>query len=151
VSAAAYGTVLVLAALALLETDDVTSGVGWELVVGVGAATWLAHVYAEVVGDHVRTGTALSREEIAAAMADGAPILLATLPPAVVLVLGRAGLVPRGVALWAAVAIGVLQLVGLGVVVASILPPRDRRSWLVAGVTAAVGIAVVTMKVGLGH
>ena len=37
-SAASYGTILVLAALALIDADDVSSGLGWELVTGVGAA-----------------------------------------------------------------------------------------------------------------
>jgi hypothetical protein len=54
VSAACYGTVLVLASLALIDADDVASGIGWELVTGVGVATWVAHLYAEVIGDHLR-------------------------------------------------------------------------------------------------
>ena len=56
-SAACYGTVLVLAALPLIDADEVSSGLGWELVTGVGVATWVAHLYAEVVGDHLRHGS----------------------------------------------------------------------------------------------
>jgi hypothetical protein len=88
-AAACYGSVLVLAALPLLDADGVDSGLGWELVTGVGVATWVAHLYAEMVGDHVRRGASLDREEIARAMADGLPILLAAVLPAVVLALGR--------------------------------------------------------------
>src|SRR5436190_23632080 len=89
VSAAAYGTVLVLAALALLDADNVASGLGWELVTGVGVATWVAHLYAEVVGDHVRKSAPLDGAEVRLAMLDGLPILLAAVPPALVLFLGR--------------------------------------------------------------
>ncbi len=63
-SAACYGTVLVLVALPLIDTDEVSSGLGWELVTGVGVATWVAHLYAEVVGDHLRHGPPLGRAEI---------------------------------------------------------------------------------------
>ena len=45
---------LFLASLALLKSDNVSSGLGWELVTSVGLATWAAHLFAEVVGDHVR-------------------------------------------------------------------------------------------------
>ena len=37
--------------LAAIDADGVGSGLGWELVTGVGVATWVAHLYAEVVGD----------------------------------------------------------------------------------------------------
>ena len=88
VSAASYGSVLVLAALALIDGDDVGAGWGWELVTGVGVATWIAHLYAEVVGEHLRHATAAhNRTEIGRAMADGSPILLATVLPGIMLLL----------------------------------------------------------------
>ena len=64
-SAACYGTVLVLAALPLIDAEEVSSGLGWELVTGVGVATWVAHLFAEVVGDHVRHRAAPDRAEVA--------------------------------------------------------------------------------------
>jgi hypothetical protein len=54
VSAAGYGSVLVLAALSVIGVSEVALGHGAELVAGVGVATWLAHVFAEILGDHVR-------------------------------------------------------------------------------------------------
>lgn len=53
VSAASYGTVLIIAYLLVVETDDVASGLGWELVTGVGVATWVAHLFAEALGNRV--------------------------------------------------------------------------------------------------
>jgi len=74
VTAAAYGTVLVLSAVALLDADNVSSGLGWELITGVGLATWIAHLYAEAVGDHMRHGVRLDWAEIRHGMVDGLPI-----------------------------------------------------------------------------
>jgi hypothetical protein len=151
-SAACYGTVLVLVALPLIDADEVSSGLGWELVTGVGVATWVAHLYAEVVGDHLRHGPPLGRSEVTRAMVDGLPILLAAVPPAVMLLLGRVDVLEPRVALWAAVVAAILQLVGVGAFVGASVSPRRRAFvWSYAGATAGIGIAVVTLKLALGH
>ena len=152
VSAAAYGTVLILAALPLVHPEDVLDGVGWELLVGIGGATWLAHLFAEVVGDHVRhSAVAHERSEIARAMIDGLPILAAVVLPAFALLFGRLEVLsPRG-ALWAAVAVAVVQLVGLGAYVGAVSDERSSARWTYAGATALFGLAVVVIKVVLGH
>lgn len=151
VTAASYGTVLVLAALALIEPDDVGGGLGWELVTGVGAATWAAHLYAEVVGDHLRHTSALGRKEYTRAMADGLPILLATVLPAAMLLLGRLDVLGHRLALWASVAVAVLQLAGVACFVGFAVSAHSSRAWLFAGVTAVFGVTVVGLKVLLGH
>jgi hypothetical protein len=151
VSAASYGTVLVLAALAVVDADEVASGWGWELVTGIGLATWVAHLYAEIVGDHLRHHGAHESTELRRAMADGLPILLAAVLPAVMLLLGRLGVIADRVALWAAVGVAFLQLVGLGAFVGSAVSPRHSSTWMYAGVTAAFGAIVVILKVVLGH
>ncbi len=150
-SAACYGTVLVLVALPLINADDVASGTGWELVTGVGVATWIAHLYAEVVGDHVRRDSAVDRTEITRAMVDGLPIPLAAVLPAVMLLLGRVDVLDPRVALWAAVAVAIGQLVGVGAFVGGSVSGRAASVWSYAGVTAAIGIAVVSLKLALGH
>jgi hypothetical protein len=150
-SAASYGTVLVLAALAVVDAGDVASGWGWELVTGVGLATWVAHLYAEIVGDHLRDLPAHDSIGLKRAMTDGSPILLAAVPPAVMLLLGRVGVLSDRFALWAAVAVAFLQLVGVGAFVGSAISPRRSTTWLYAGVTAAFGAIVVGLKVVLGH
>ena len=150
-SAACYGTVLVLAALPLIDADEVSSGLGWELVCGVGVATWVAHLYAEVIGDHVRRGSAVDRSEVTRAMVDGLPILLAAVLPAVMLLLGRLDVLDERVALWAAVGVAIAQLVGVGAFVGGFVSRRGANVLRYAGATAAFGIAVVTVKLLLGH
>jgi hypothetical protein len=150
-TAACYGTVLVLAALPLIDTDEVASGLGWELVTGVGVATWVAHLYAEVVGDHFRRGSVLDRIEVNRAMLDGLPILLAAVLPAFVLLLGRLDALAPRVALWVAVAVAIGQLVAVGAFVGVSVSADGATPWSYAAATAAIGIAVVFLKLVLGH
>ena len=150
-SAACYGTVLVLAALPLIDADEVSSGLGWELVTGVGVATWVAHLFAEVVGDHVRHRSPPARAEFVGAMVDGLPILLAAFLPAVVLMLGRIDVLEPRAALWVAVTVAVGQLVAVGAFVGAALASRGRAVWSYAVGTAFIGVAVVSLKLILGH
>ena len=151
VSAASYGSVLILVSLTLVSSEDVASGFGWELVTGVGLATWIAHFYAEIIGDHLRNPEAHQPHEIRRAMADGSPILLAALPPAVVLLLGRVEVLAPRTALWTAVAVALLQLVGLGALVGMLVSGRRRYVLRYATVTAAFGAVVVALMVALDH
>jgi hypothetical protein len=150
-SAGAYGTVLVLAALMIVDASDISSGLGWELVTGVGLATWLAHLYAEVVGDQLRQRATLGSKEIAKAMADGIPILLAAVPPAVMLFLGRVGVLDEDLALGASFAVAFLQLVGVGAFVGSAVSSGGPVAWAYAVATAGIGLAVVTVEFVLVH
>jgi len=151
VSAASYGTVLILVSLTLVDAEDVTSGFGWELVAGVGVATWVAHFYAEILGGHLRSAEAHEPHEIRRAMADGLPILLAAVPPAVILLLGRIDVLTPTGAFWGAVSLAVLQLVSLGAFVGFFESDLRSVAWRYAAVTAAFGIVVVVLMATLGH
>lgn len=150
VSAASYGTVLIIAALLVVEADDVASGWGWELMVGVGAATWVAHLYAEVLGNHVRNSDATRSRQARKAMVDGLPILLAPLLPAIALLFGRLGLLEPRQALWIAVIVALLQLVVIGALV-GVVSERGSNTLRYAAVAALVGLGVVLLLVALGH
>ena len=151
VSAGTYGTVLILAALSVIEADEVGSGAGWELVTGVGIATYIAHAYAEVMGDHVRHRSSLDRKEIARAMTDGTPVVFAALVPALALGLGRLDAISSTAALWVAVAVAVLQLVGVGLFVGWAVTPRRPHWWAYGVAAAAMGVVVVVLKLSLSH
>jgi hypothetical protein len=150
VTAACYGTVLVLSALPLIDADQVSSGLGWELVVGVGVATWIAHLYAEVVGDHLRHSAQSRARELRRAMVDGLPILLAAVGPGVMLLLGRLAVLEGDVALWTSIVVAIVQLVAVGALVGTLVSTR-RGAWHYAGVTALIGLVVVALKLSLSH
>jgi hypothetical protein len=151
VSAAAYGSVLVLAALGVVGVSDVALGHGSEIVAGVGMATWLAHVFAELLGGHLRHVEPLHRTEIERAAVDGSPILVSTVLPAAVLMVGRADLVSDDTARLVAIVVGIAQLFVIGAYVARSAPVPRQASWAFAAVTASVGVAVVLLTVLLGH
>lgn len=151
VSAASYGTVLVLAALTVVGVSDVALGHGAELVAGVGVATWLAHLFAEVLGGHVEHETPRGRDQIVRAVVDGSPILAATVLPAAMLVLARLDVLADGTARVAAIVVAVLQLFVIGAVVAAFAPTPPMARWTYAASTAGVGLAIVALTVILGH
>jgi hypothetical protein len=151
VSAGAYGSVLVLGAVAVISVSDVAKGHGAELVAGVGVATWVAHLFAEVLGDHVERVEPLRRHEVVQDMVDGVPILAATVLPAFALLLGRLDVLSASAARVLAIVVTVVQLLGIGAFVGRLTPARTHATWIFAGVTAGIGLAVVLLTVTLGH
>lgn len=150
VRAAAYGTVLVIAALGVTKVNDVAAGYAAELVLGVGAATWIAHLYAELLGRHVVDPEPLRRSEVRQAMVDGSPIMLATVLPGLVLLIGRGGS-SASMARTIALIVAFTQLVGIGILVARLAPGRTRGAWMFAVLTALVGVLVGLATLALGH
>lgn len=152
VAAAAYGSVNVLAALSVLGISDVARGNSSELVLGVGLATWIAHLFSEILAEHVRHHEqAVLRDEVGRAAVDGLPILASTLLPAAALFLGRIDVVGDDSAKVIAVCIAVLQLALLGRIVARIAPVSPGPAWTYAILTTGVGIGVVALILALGH
>ena len=149
-TAAAYGTVLVLAALPLITPAEVESGIGWELIAGVGVATWIAHLYAEAVGDHVRQGSSLDARRFAGRWAtDCQSFSLPCHPVSRSPSAGSTSSSPTPPDGRRRVAI--VQLVGVGVLVGSIVSKGRARTWSYAAATALLGVGVVAIKLMLGH
>ena len=152
VESAAYGCVLVIAAVAVVGVSEISEGYGAELVGGVGVATWLAHLYAHLLAGHVRHPDPFHRSEIARAMAQGAPILVAPVLPAAALLLGRTDVVTVSASRVLAIVVGFGQLLAVGAYVARVAPGVRRRSWWTfAALTVLVGLLVVGLTVALGH
>jgi hypothetical protein len=151
VSAASYGSVLVLAALSVIGVSEVALGHGAELVAGVGVATWLAHLFAELLGGHVEHVAPRERDEIVRAVVDGSPILAATVLPATVLLLARLDVLPDTAARVVAIVVAIAQLFGIGAVVARVAPTPPAARWTFAATTAVVGLVIVALTVALGH
>jgi hypothetical protein len=151
IGAAAYGTVLVLTALALVEVTDVGTGHGVELVAGVGVATWIAHLFAELLAEHVRHDRPLTWAQVTAAAADGSPIFIVTVLPALALLLGSVDLVSDETARTLAILLALAQLSLIGAVVGRLSPTTTSSAWGFAAVVAAAGIVVVGLEVALGH
>jgi hypothetical protein len=151
VSATCYGSVLVLAALSVVGVSEVALGHGAELVAGVGLATWLAHIFAELLGGHVRHPEPRARSEVVRAVVDASPILGSTVLPATVLMFGRLDLLTDTSARIGAIVVAVVQLFVIGAFVARVSPAPPMASWTFAAATAGIGVAVVALTIFLGH
>jgi hypothetical protein len=151
VAAASYGSVLVLAALSVIGVRQISLGYGAEIVFGVGVATWLAHLFAELLGGHVLHQEPLHRREIGAATVNGSPIVVATLLPGAVLLFARVDVLSDTTAKLIAIVVALLQLLGIGIFVGRVAPSRPGARWLFAGTVACIGLVVVVVTVFLGH
>ena len=142
---------LVIAALGVTTVAEIGLGYSAELVLGVGVATWVAHLYAELLGRHVVESEPLRRQEVREAMIDGSPILLATVLPGLVLLIGRGHPSAAGTARTIAIVVAFAQLMAIGMLVARRTPGRPRAGWIFAATTATMGIAVGVVTLILGH
>ncbi len=132
--------------------SDVADGHGLELVAGVGVATWVAHVFADLVGEHVRHSERLTADELRWSLVSGTPILVATVLPGVALGLGRLEAISDDVAIWIATTIAIFQMVGVGATVGVLRERRaPRRSGGSSSPRRIFGLAVTAVKVQLGH
>jgi len=151
VTAAAYGTVLILGALAFVAPEDVADGHGLDLIAGVGVATWVAHVFADIVGEHVRHSERLTGGELRWSLLSGLPILAATVLPGLAIGLGKLEAVSDQAAIWAATVVSILQMVAVGATVGVLRGGRRRTVWQFVLATAMFGLAVTAVKIQFGH
>ena len=151
VGAAAYGSILVLSGLVLLEVTDVGVGHSLEVVLGVGVATWIAHLFAELLAEHARHDRLLRWAEVGRAAVDGSPILIVTILPAAALFLGRIEVIGYDTARTLAIVVALAQLSLIGALVGHLSPSTTRSAWSFAAVVAMAGVVVVAVEVALSH
>ncbi|MFB2554746.1 hypothetical protein [Herbiconiux liangxiaofengii] len=141
-----YGTIIAAALIVVLEDDN-----DFDLLVSVGTTTfvfWIAHVFAFTVAHHGKSGTTeiTLTDALGRALTHSSGLLLAAVPPMLVLGLGAAGVLDEGVAYLLSLAIGVIVLFLLGVMAFA----EREAAWyarLAGGiVTALLGLAVIALK-----
>jgi hypothetical protein len=146
---AIYGTILVMAVITALSHDDSVKSA--ELIAGVLATTfvfWIAHVYAEVLGQRMEGEVSrLSFANIAHAARGEWPLVEASLLPVLCLLLGVVGLVKTDTAVAIAIGAGVVELFGYGLAAGRRLELSLRGTIAVAVVNGALGLLIVLLKV----
>ncbi len=150
-SSATYGSVLVLAALSVISAAEVGAGYGAELVAGVGVATWVTHVFAELVGVHVHLQRPLGRHDVAEGAFDASPVLASAVLPALALLLGPLDVVTDHTARIVAIVVAMIQIVLIGILIARVAPSRDSTVWVFGGVIVVAALFVVLLTNWLGH
>jgi hypothetical protein len=146
---AIYGTILVMAVITALSHDDTVKSA--ELIAGVLATTfvfWIAHVYAEVLGQRMEGDVSgLSFANIAHAARGEWPLVEASLLPVLALLLGVVGLVKTETAVAIAIGAGVVELFGYGIAAGRRMELSLRATIAVAMVNGALGLLIVLLKV----
>jgi hypothetical protein len=147
-----YGNVLVLAALAVVSPDDVTTGRAFWVVLGTAVSTFVAHVFAETMGDQVKHPEPITARTVLRLARESFPVLTSGLVPAAILLLGWWGWLEPDPAVLLADVVVLLRIAGTGVVVARLRNERSSVRIFAIGIGMAVlGAAISGLKVYLTH
>jgi hypothetical protein len=146
-----YGTVVVMGA--------VTAGAGaeteaWRLAAFSTVTVivlWIAHVYADGLGESIQRGRRLDRTEFADVARRELPIALAAAGPVAFLLLGAVGVVRESRAIWLALAFGVASLGVQGVRYARVERMTRMATFVSVAINLALGLTIVGMKAALAH
>ena len=146
---AIYGTILVMAVITALSHDDTVKSA--ELIAGVLATTfvfWIAHVYAEVLGQRMEAeGGRPTLASFAVAARGEWPLVEASLLPVLCLLLGVVGIVKTDTAVYIAIGAGVVELFGYGIAAGRKLRLSTGATIAVGMVNGVLGLLVVLLKV----
>jgi hypothetical protein len=152
IAGAIYGTVVVMATLVAGGANE---GIGaWELAVAVAVTTivlGLAHLYAEMVAGGIERHRRLTAAERRRVWRRELAIPLAAALPVAVLVLGAAGAVDEGAAVWIAILIGLVTLAVQGVRYARVERLSTLGTVASVAMNLALGLAMVALKVAISH
>jgi len=147
-----YGTIVVLASLA--AGGDAFEERLWRLVaivVTTVVVLWIAHVYAHGLGESLQLGRRLDFAEFGAVAGRELAIPLAAVAPSAVLALGAVGLLRAGTAVWLAVGLCVATLAVQGLRYSQLEELSRLGTVASVAVNLALGLAIVGLKVAVGH
>jgi len=147
-----YGTIVVLSVIvggARSSPDD--PGLIAKLVGVTTVVFWLAHVYAKALAESVTRGNSLTFGELRTVGHHEASLVGAGVLPIGALLLGEVGVLSAHAALWAAFGVGLAVLAGQGLVFARIERLGLLGTLAVVGTNVALGLALVALKVLVGH
>jgi hypothetical protein len=147
-----YGTIVVLSVLvAGARAYPHSAGRIAGLVLASSVVFWVAHVYAHGISESITDDERLSVADLRRIARHEASIVEASLPPLVALLLGALGVVSTQSAVWLAFALGLLELFVEGIVVARVERLAALGTVAVVAANLALGLALVALKLVLGH
>lgn len=152
ISAYLYGNIIVFATLVPLGNGSAEHGHALKLVAGVAASTYLAHVFAEIVGHHARAGESMTREEIVHELRDSQPIVSSALVPALLFAGAWPGWYSEETALLISEIYLLVRLAAIGLLVQRLRDAKPSFRTLLSGLLlGAVAAGIALIKVVLGH
>ncbi|MEV6981929.1 hypothetical protein AB0M95_11810 [Sphaerisporangium sp. NPDC051017] len=152
VSAYVYGNIILFAAIVPMTAKDAAHGHALQVVSGVAVSTFLAHVFAELIGHNARTDEGLTRAMIRHELRDAGPIATTAVVPCLLMAAAWAHWLPGMAAIGTSDVYLLLRLALIGLVVERLRSDRASMRTLLAGLAlAAVAAAIALLKVALGH
>ncbi|MBF6467351.1 hypothetical protein IU427_19500 [Nocardia beijingensis] len=150
ISAYVYGNVLSLAAL--IPVAPSADHVGILVVLGTALSTFIAHAFAEGVGQSVRQSHGLSPQERWADLRDSVPILSSAVLPCAILAAAAVGWIEPRLAQVLAESAMLVRIGGIVFVIGRLHGERPGRSTLLGAVLlACTATTVVAVKIILAH
>jgi hypothetical protein len=151
IASTVYGTIVVMATLTAAYA---TQKDPWRLVTIVWSAVivlWIAHLYAHGLSESIVENRRLTRGEVRRLVRRELGILLAAALPTLALLLGAAHVFKESVAIWIAIAIGLVTLAAEGVRFARLERLGPLGILAAMGLNVALGLLVVALKVAVAH
>jgi hypothetical protein len=149
--AAVYGSIVVAALLAALRETHVPAGEATVSVISTTFVFWLAHVWSQITGERIHHGRRFDWRHAGEIARTEWPLIEAAFVPAVVLLLGSAGVLSDHGSLSAALVVCGLQLVGWGFVVGWRAYGTWRGALLSAIGDGLLGFALVALETAVLH
>jgi hypothetical protein len=147
-----YGTILVLSVIVAGAKAFPSSPYKIATFVVVTIVVfWLAHVYAHSLAYSVSHDEHLSLAELRRIARREASILEAAVPPVAALLLGAIGLLAKNVAVWLAIALGLVVLAAQGFLFARVERLRWLGTLLVIALNLGLGLVLVGLKLLVSH
>jgi hypothetical protein len=146
-----YGTVLALAALMAGAAEDLRPQKLALVVATTATVIWVAHVYAEGLGESIERGHRVDRRELTGIARRELPILAAAALPTLVLLLGAVGLIKESTDIWLAFGAGLAALAAQGARYARAEGFGPAGTIAAIALNLALGGFVVVLKVLIAH
>jgi hypothetical protein len=151
VAAVLYGTVVVMAALTDAYATERHPAKLALVVLSSALVIWVAHLHAHAIAESLAAKRRLTRADLAHIARQELGILLAAGPPTVALMLGALGVMDETVAVWSALALGILMLASEGVRYARLERLGLVAALLPVAINVGLGLAIVALKVAFDH
>ncbi|WP_068278804.1 hypothetical protein [Aldersonia kunmingensis] len=150
ISAYIYGNILILAALVPISPAAI--GLGLAVVWGTALSTYVAHAFAETVGESVRQHADVTWELRISELRDSVPILTSAVVPSVVLLLGILDVLEPETAQLTAEIVMLARIGGIAFVIARLKGQRPGGETIIASVfVIIIALAAVITKIVLTH
>lgn len=152
IAGAVFGTITTMATITAYGKAFPDSA--WrleELVVTTAIVLWIAHVYAHALSDSITERRPLRAHNLRSIARREVGILLAAVPPTVILTLGTLGLFDENTTIWLAIAGGLATLAYEGKRYADLERLGALGTLVAMAANVALGLLVVLLKVLILH